>query len=262
MKKRNEKRKPGEFGKRLLYLYQLKGFDTESPHYLTKVAKEIEAHDPGRYDSDDQKTRNGKIKNTHDTLYKHIYDPRYDSAKNISGMWLNIYCKYFACSCDYLMGYISNPTHENSDIHMVTGLNDKAIALLKYRKENENKINFAANLSMINAVLCSSGFDQLIAGIYNYIYLDYNVPVFHTGKETEIDGNPYLEMEVADKFGDYNLDAEKYLLHFAKDKNAPYDYTSVVVDKDFLETVATDKIKKALDIIKADTLDKQKRGLL
>ena len=166
-------------------------------------------------------------------------------------------------STDYLLGLSDFRTPEADYIGKETGLNDKAIALLKYRKENEDKPkdrqdNLAADLSMISNVLCSSGFDRLIAGIYNYIYLDYNVPVFHTGNEIEIDGKPYLEM----KAGDYNQSAEKYLIHFAKDRNNLYDHEPVVVDKDFLETAASNKIKKALDIIKADILDRQKRGLL
>lgn len=49
------------------------------------------------------------------------------SASSLEGKWLKAYCDYFNCSADYLFGYISLPTHTNSDIAKQTGLSSDAI---------------------------------------------------------------------------------------------------------------------------------------
>lgn len=89
-------------------------------------------------DINDKKAMQASIKNTADTLRKHL---KVASADNISGQWLNIYCKYFHCSCDYLMGYISRPNQINTDISKQIGLSDAAIDTLRTLNGSMNTPN-------------------------------------------------------------------------------------------------------------------------
>lgn len=130
MKKRIINRYPNNdtFGSRLVYLYDNMGLLVNGKIDYMQVAKTLYNCRLREYTDEDTKKHRDLEKNTADTLRKHIEK---DSAENISGYWLNIYSKFFSCSCDFLMGYISNPTHTNTDISNQIGLNDKAIDTLR-----------------------------------------------------------------------------------------------------------------------------------
>lgn len=49
------------------------------------------------------------------------------SAESIEGKWLKAYCDYFGCSADFLFGYISLPTHKESDIQENINMSYSAI---------------------------------------------------------------------------------------------------------------------------------------
>lgn len=137
MKKRIVNRFPinKSFGSRLIYLYDNAGLLSDGKIDFKSVA--VSLYDKGLclYSSvdDDIKLKQSNLKNTVDTLRKHI---DVTSAEHISGKWLHIYCSYFGCSCDFLMGYIDLPLHENTNISNVTGLSNAAVnALIKDKKE-------------------------------------------------------------------------------------------------------------------------------
>ncbi len=53
-----------------------------------------------------------------------------DSARTVDH--LDLYCRYFGCSADFLMGYIDTPTHEEKVLKDLTALSDASCrALLK-----------------------------------------------------------------------------------------------------------------------------------
>ena len=54
------------------------------------------------------------------------------SAESIKGEWIKRYCDYFKCSADYLFGFISLPTHEETDIEKEIGLSRNAIKQLHH----------------------------------------------------------------------------------------------------------------------------------
>ncbi len=59
----------------------------------------------------------------------------------INAEWLKRYCDFFQCSADYLLGYISEPTHTITDIAAETGLWEKSIHFLKMVPEMTACIN-------------------------------------------------------------------------------------------------------------------------
>ena len=130
MKKRIVNRYPeiDTLGSRLIYLYDKAGLLKDGLIDFTGVAKDLYKKELRAYSYDaDKKTKYDQTKNTADKLRKDLYK---DSCDDISGTWLNIYCRFFNCSCDFLMGYIKYPSHENTSIARVTGLSDTTINIL------------------------------------------------------------------------------------------------------------------------------------
>ncbi len=57
--------------------------------------------------------------------------------------YLKLYCDFFGCSADYLLGYIPDKTHELTDIAESTGLSEGAIECLKeMNDESKAVLNF------------------------------------------------------------------------------------------------------------------------
>ena len=69
-----------------------------------------------------------KRKNTADTLRKHL---DLESPSNLSGNWITVYCHFFGCSAEYLLGLIDEPIHEYKDIYTETGLSFGVVQTLK-----------------------------------------------------------------------------------------------------------------------------------
>lgn len=129
------------FGRCLIHLYQLKGIDTSissrgrgrDAGWATGVATEmfnlglLEFNDK-RLGADAEGERIKQKNSTARRLQEHL---KVASAENISGKWLSIYCGYFECSCDYLMGYIEKLTYQDTDIYKETGLEENSIRTLQ-----------------------------------------------------------------------------------------------------------------------------------
>lgn len=129
------------------------------------------------------------------TIAKHI-----DNISGVSFDWINVYCKFFGCSSDYLLGIISEPTHEITDINKKTGLTTAAASKLLQADKDTQLL-----------------YDRLVAGGY----LDNLVSVINTfydiGASVQITGEKITDKETIN-----NLQAaiESIKLKMLRDKGA------------------------------------------
>lgn len=201
------------FGRCLIHLYQVKGIDTSissrgrgrNAGWATGVATEmfnlglLEFNDGG-LDVDAKKNRTKQKSSIVRRLQEHL---KTASAENVSGLWLSIYCGYFGCSCDYLMGYIEKPTYQDTDIYQKTGLEEYSIRTLKKVKNNwDKKEKNTLNYIMKNSDL----FLDFLEWLSIYIDNDYTVPLAYDKEKGEIPcnnvlGNVVLGKEIKDNKG-------------------------------------------------------------
>ena len=114
------------FGQRLEYLMQASGIEITKKGANAELARNMLSKGclPFYVNSDFKKScesARSRIENHRKT----------DFATSIEGKWLKAYCDYFKCSADYLFGYIDYPSHIETDIASVTGLNSTAIKILE-----------------------------------------------------------------------------------------------------------------------------------
>ena len=230
MKKRYINRYPNidNFGSRLLNLYDSFGLLNDGKIDFSQVAKDLyscklrffSGSDDTYQGKDINKSNQGNIKNTADTLRKHL---DIISPEQISGMWLDIYCKYFHCSCDYLMGYINRPTQINTDIALQIGLSDAAIdtlrvlndtlhvsnnnpdAIIKYYANKPDDNTRASIISALNRILNNTRNCDLLNIINMYLEqkdianntLAYNDMVYDANAlyKTALKDNIFMELE-------------------------------------------------------------------
>ena len=179
MKKRIENRYPDidNFGSRLIYLYDDAGLLHDGKIDFTSVAKSLYENDKGlrvySYDADD-KTIYSQTKNTADKLRKDLLKT---SCDDISGTWLNIYCKFFGCSCDFLMGYIKYPKHDNTNISSILGLSDSAINVLTRDRALYGNLADTLNATIGNIKTAKKGvpsnaWNNFFDDLYTYLKAD------------------------------------------------------------------------------------------
>lgn len=231
------------FSSRLMYLYKQYEFVNKKGEVdFNKAANELYKRKIRNYTSDentaDQKKSNrSQLKNTADQMRKHT---KADSAVNVSGLWLDMYCKLFNCSADFLLGYIDRPTQEKNDIGEVIGLSDQAIDTLKYIHQMHDKNHGAdhKHLPILNKLLASQKEAMdLLHWLEILLYLDADLVIHKKGKNI---------------YPDKNEPHGFRLIH----KDNPNAYTAISV-KDLIRADTYDKIKNTLaDFIKKE----QKRG--
>lgn len=211
------------FGSRLIYLYDYFGLLIDGKIDFTKVANDLYDKHLREYSiscEDKAKNDSSRLKNTADTLRKHL---DITSGENISGLWLNIYCKYFHCSCDYLMGYINRPTQINTDIALQIGLSDAAIdtlrvlndtlhvsnnspdAIIKYYANKPDDNTRVSIISALNRILNNTRNCDLLNIINMYLEqkdianntLAYNDMVYDANAlyKTALKDNIFMELE-------------------------------------------------------------------
>lgn len=87
------------------------------------------------------------LRYTADTINKHLADKQLPDRK-----WIDLYCDFFDCSADYLMGYIDYPTHSTTNICQDTGLSAPAAGLLQtWNQDKPRYIEIISDL-LINPV--------------------------------------------------------------------------------------------------------------
>lgn len=90
----------------------------------------------------DKRQDKESVRYTADIINRHLSDSQLPDRK-----WLDIYCRYFKCSANYLMGYIGQPTQKTTDICKETGLSQSAAELLQ--TWNKNNPDWISNLDTL-----------------------------------------------------------------------------------------------------------------
>lgn len=187
--------------------------------------------------------------NNVDSLSKMIIRDLYNPS-SIPQCRLKMYCNYFECSADYLLGYIDMPTHDNTDIYSVTGLSENAINTIKgIKHESENwKRNTRSDspgyddLAALNFLLKYDGLiSPILRGLQDLCHTEYSVPVHLENGKFVVPNNRYEyqpEIKVSGtKFPEY------YYLLLSKSKDAPNDNISIALDRSFFKSLALKKIE-------------------
>lgn len=149
---------------RLYYLFLANGYDIEKNcHAIKDLAKDLEYNNLVT-----------NYSNAAAAIRKHITGKN----KNLESEWIEIYCRYFNCSADYILGFIQEPTHELTEVNEKTGLSSAAISKL-LRADSDKKIIY----------------DRLVAGGY----LDKLVSVvnafYDIGSSVQINGEKVTDKE-------------------------------------------------------------------
>lgn len=100
---------------------------------------------------------------TADTINKHLADKQLPDRK-----WIDLYCDFFDCSADYLMGYIDEPTPETTDICGQTGLSETSVNKL-IRKKKRNRM-YSRILSWL---IEHDTFDTIISRIDGFLQVKW-----------------------------------------------------------------------------------------
>lgn len=158
------------FGKRLEFLMEEDGIVIKRGA-SAELSKRLYKRGILKYNNIDYDAQNKERDNVRNRIDEHR---KTDSAENISGHWLKIYCDYFHCSADYLFGYIELPTHEKTNIKNHTGLSKNAIDKLinLYNTANNNEDVFGSYdalecLDIISNLLTSKDFLAILKEINN-----------------------------------------------------------------------------------------------
>lgn len=189
------------FGERITRLMQINGIDLKSkkpgPDRILLdrlLAMDIVTLNTEKWDEDKEKIEDYEKRRRYD-LTKVISKHRtIASARNISGEWLDNYCKVFGCDSDYLFGYTDTPSKKTTDISDATGLTIKSVDVLRYLHNAKTQVG-EETLEILNYIFetqyktIPEGFsppnneETLLYQIRKYVSLkiadkkDYDTPV-------------------------------------------------------------------------------------
>lgn len=104
---------------RLLYLCSRKGINAPSKNISRKLARAFMA--AGLIHDD------GDVENKRKMIAS---DLQRDPGEHLPGDHIDLYCRFFGCSADFLMGYIDTPTHEEKALEDLTALSDTSCRAL------------------------------------------------------------------------------------------------------------------------------------
>lgn len=176
------------FGQRLENLMKDDGI-TMKQGAATELSKRLFEKGILEYNSPDYDNQGKQKNNVAHTIREHL---KKESAGNVDGYWLKIYCDYFHCSADYLFGYIELPTHEKTNIKNHTGLSENAIDKLinLYNIANSNEDVFRSYdaleyLDIISNLLTSKDFLAILKEIINADGYEIAVHEANTGSIEE-----------------------------------------------------------------------------
>lgn len=134
------------FGRCLKYLYSINEIDIGKRGWADSVASALFDMGILKYHStDDVDARIKQKYSVKKSLQNHLTRI---SAEEISAKWLSVYCNYFDCNADYLMGYIEKPTYALTDINEKTGLSVEAIEALELLKSDKENIHLFYNIEL------------------------------------------------------------------------------------------------------------------
>lgn len=231
------------FSNRLRHLFFVR-FDVDLNQYgaLAHAAKII--MESGLYGNTDQSQETQKA--IAQLLKTHL---QLASAETIKGRFLDLYCKLFHCSADYLLGYIDLPTHQDTDLAAHTGLTEKAInkiqQLKRHDKNEPPSCRSLPALSRIlehpNAIILLSDFQRLFNST------DYSIPVYYDADFTPQklpDNNVNIRKSAHKSLPD------RYIVHFANEKSDTLgDNIDLPIDSATLKAISLLRIMEDLKTI-------------
>lgn len=187
---------------------------------------------------------------TQKTIANHI-----DDKQGVSFNWINIYCKFFGCTSDFLLGIIDMPTHETTNIYLKTGLSYQAINGLLALKEADNisiengntNYQLAPILDSILALNNGLSFEMLMRDIREYLISDYLIPATHDKK-----GNPIFSESEYDCSDMPLIKSKQYYQTLYRSKEDLSDYVINPITKERREAEAIFTLSKHLASIKND----------
>lgn len=117
--------------------------------HSTELAKRLFENDYLKYDVYTKKTKSQQVNAVSKTIQKHL-----NKESNPNTLWLKIYCDYFDCSADYLLGFISTQKQDTASVHDITGLSHDAIDALHLMKTGaDNALWHNTELETLNFIL-------------------------------------------------------------------------------------------------------------
>lgn len=273
---------------RLKYLYSTKNIDTTVNGWALYVAQSL--FEMGILDYDNFSTHSNSNVNPGDDTKIHAHNnvkkalQNHINGKGVSVDYITAYCKFFGCSSDYLLGFIDTPLHTKYDDIPLKHETINALKRIKANYLNHGYQTFVAfmygierqpyqPLDMLNFVLCSPQFENMLYTLEDYIKPDYCIPMFYMDANQDASGkaqyhiphNPIHEKIVYDNKGNVVLDNDNMpvydrYLPLVKSTLHPTDYRAIQIDKNFLESVALREIEKAIEDMKAEYIKQSNKA--
>lgn len=264
------------FRDRLKALYERSHIDITDVHCFSNVAKYM--LDTGIYErtpvqgylstKDIEQIKKDDISKLGTQLKKHIKQSKYDDVQKVSTRYLRMYADFFKCSFDYLMGYISTPTHTTYDD---VPLSNDAIENIRRIKENYivddlndmlseyltgglvNRIP-QQRASTLNLLLASPHFYGVIDAFHNVLHSEFKYPVHFEDAEKNRGGWR------ADHNEGLNPDQNVlYLSDSIENAQKCSNNIGIIIDDAFLDSISFKQIEQCLRDIKSDYLKSQQK---
>lgn len=278
MRKKGNDKPKNEYSVRLLQLYSDKKIDTANNcHWASDTVKDMlllgilnfEGYAPQLNDYGKDITITKKINEKAKTLKNHI-SPDYTGG--ISTAWIKVYCDYFGCSADYLLGYIKKPLHTPYDDIPLSFDSIQAINRIKQRFVNLNKQSAMLaeyggiyqphnTMRLLNFIISNPVFENMLCYIEDYIYPQYNKPVIVPNDSNDCvmpskNNRAYKRPCYNDKgvliTDNQGKPVYENLIPFASDDLMLDGYKTVSINDSFMESIAMLEIQKSIDSIKRD----------
>lgn len=271
---------------RLKSLYKTKNIDTDTRGWALDVAKML--FDMSILDYDNfAKHENSNVIPMDDTKIHAHNNVKKALQNHVNGSvmpgvdYITVYCKFFGCSSDYLLGFIDTPLHTKYDdiplkFETIQALQEiqknylKQRAVSFYSYVNGIPKNPRQTLDTLNFLLSNPNFESILYKLEDYLNPQYSIPMFFMDATQSSDGkahyhiphNPIHETPKRDDKGDIVLDSNNMpvydrCLPLVKDVTMPSDYRKIDIDNDFLEGVALREIEKYIYNLKRDYENKK-----
>lgn len=174
------------------------------------------------------------------------------------------YSRFFNVSIDWLL-HNSDSQRITGDIAIVsgiTGLSDEAIENLQYWKESSSKkekkkflIRYRP-IDTLNLILSDSFIaERLFRSIEDYVYHNYHIPAYHDNS-----GQCVTFTNWQDVVRDSGNEISAYSLTLLKDNTDDMrDNRKILIDENFLDTVALKNVERYLFQLQQKIIAKKKR---
>lgn len=261
---------------RLKELYKTKNIDTNKWGWALDVAKNL--FDLGYLDyADYSEHQNNNVIPGDDTVIHANNTVKRTLQNHVNGKmpsadYIIIYCKYFGCSSDYLLGLIDTPLHTQYDdipldfetiqnlnaIREQCNKNDTDDITVTVMSDGKLKRTPQQRVNTLNKLLSSEYFLHIVYAFHNFINSTFSKPVHFNPSSNGVPGGWVLNDTPMDRtnYIDDNgniVETERYI-YLAKDGNVPSDNIPLIINETFIENVELENIKTYLREIKKGCL--------